>query len=132
MGSKRRRLLNQPPFQCGIFDGLETAPRATVVDDFCLEQAVDRLGPAWLSPTLPTEGWARFGKALGVADRQVLGEHCDEPARPLAGRHSWTACSMASRTKPCMGRCAEPPTRHPPSIGIDNEGDIAKPRHVAT
>ena len=32
------------PFQRGIFDGLEAAPRAAAVDDLGLEQAVDHLG----------------------------------------------------------------------------------------
>ena len=31
------------PFECGIFHGIEVAPRATSVDDLGFEQAIDRL-----------------------------------------------------------------------------------------
>tara|TARA_Y100000815_G_scaffold262955_1_gene276952 strand:+ start:319 stop:603 length:285 start_codon:yes stop_codon:yes gene_type:complete len=32
------------PFECGILDGLETAPRAATMDDLRLEEAIDGLG----------------------------------------------------------------------------------------
>jgi hypothetical protein len=63
------------PFERGEFDGLEIAPGAGASDDLGFEETVDRLGESVVVtiPDAADRGLdARFDKALGVFDRDVL------------------------------------------------------------
>ncbi len=64
------------PFERCVFDGLEASPWAATVDDFGLEQAVDRLGQRVVVAVTDTanRGFdARVRQPFGVFDGQVLG-----------------------------------------------------------
>jgi hypothetical protein len=59
------------PFQRGIFDGLEAAPWAATMNDFCLLEAVDRLGQGIvIAVTNTADRWfdAGFAQPFGVAN----------------------------------------------------------------
>jgi len=63
------------PFQRGVFHGLEAAPRTATMDDFGLEQAVDRLCQrVVVAVTDATDRRfdARFCQSFSVFDRQIL------------------------------------------------------------
>jgi len=79
------------PFERGIFDSFEAAPKPAQVDHLGSVEAVDRLGQSVVI-TVANAANRRLdpglGKALGVLDRQVLrprgrcggSEHHGEPA----------------------------------------------------
>jgi len=65
------------PFERGVFDGLKVPPRTAAMDDLRLEQADDRFGErvvVGVTHAAHRRLRAGLGQALGVPDRQILGE----------------------------------------------------------
>lgn len=63
------------PFEGGVFNGLERAPRSTLMDYLGLEQTDDRLGEGFMViiPDAADRLFdAHLGEALGVANAHVL------------------------------------------------------------
>jgi hypothetical protein len=64
------------PFQRRVFDGLEAAPGAAAMDDFCFEKSVDGFGQGVVI-AVADAAHRRFdagiGQSLGVANGQILG-----------------------------------------------------------
>ena len=102
------------------------------MDDLGLVEAVDHLGQGvvvavpdtadrWLDPS--------FGKALGVLDGHVLRPAVAmmNEAAPM-GRPAIMKCLLQGEHEVGMRRSAGPPTDDPPGVGIDDEGDVDKPR----
>ena len=78
IGSSSRRLLNQSTHsRGGVLDGVSVPPRPALVDDLGLVEADDRLGQRVVVGVANAANRglrANLGEALGVANRQVLGE----------------------------------------------------------
>ena len=99
------------------------------MDDFDFEETVDRLGQRVVVTVAdtPNRGFdARFGKALGVFDRQILAAPVavmDQPhAIPGAAIMHRLFQGVEDETR--MRRGADAPTCDPAGIGVDDEGDI--------
>jgi hypothetical protein len=63
------------PFEGGVFDGLEAAPRPAPMDDLGLVEAVDGLGEGVVvrvADAADRRNEARLDQSLGVLDRDVL------------------------------------------------------------
>src|SRR5690606_12883344 len=64
------------PFEGGMFDGFEIAPRSATVDDLSLEEVVDRPRQGVVVAVVDAaHGWfdAGLAQSLSVANGQVLG-----------------------------------------------------------
>lgn len=70
------------PFGCCVFDGLETAPRASTVNDLSFEQAVGRLGecvdaPMFVKRQKPGPVRRRGHGLMSICARAVSGRDRD-------------------------------------------------------
>jgi hypothetical protein len=74
-----------------------------------------------------------FGEALGVADREVLHRgRCDGPARRRAWVPGMQRLLQGIEDEARLRGPRHTPADDPPGIGVDDEGDVAKPAQVAT
>ena len=114
------------PFEGGIFDGLEVAPRPTTVDDLSFEEAVDRLGQRVVVAVVDAaHGWFDAGLAqpLGVANGQVLRPAVGMVDEPRALDRAAIIVSLFEgiEHKACVRGLARPPTDDPACVIVDDK-----------
>ena len=117
------------PFERGLLNGFEAAPRSSPVDHFGFVEAVDRLGQRvivaadrWFDPGL--------GEALGVFDRNVLRSTVammNETAS-MGGPAVMKRLFRSIEDEAGMRRRAGAPAYDPFGVGIDDKGDVDEPR----
>ena len=120
------------PLKRGVLDGFEAAPWSTAMDDLGLVKAVDRLGQSVVVAVADAADRGLdpgLGEALGVLDGHVL-----RPAIAMmdeAAPMGWPAIVkrllQGIEDEAGMSRPAGPPANDPPSIGVDDEGDVDEP-----
>ena len=121
------------PAQCGELDGLEAPPRPAPVDDLGLVETVDRLGECVVvavSDAADRRLDAGLGKALGVADADILGpaiRMMHEPAA-MKGPPFVQGLFKSIEDEARMCRPAHPPADDAAGIGVDHEGDVDEAR----
>ena len=134
MGSSSRRWLNQSihsrvAYSTASKDRHGPGP----VDHLGLVEAVDRLGQSVVVAVADTADRGfdpGFGKALGVLDGHVLRPTIAmmDEAAPMGRAAIVKRLFERIQHEAGMGRPAGPPADDPPSIGIDDEGDVDEPR----
>jgi hypothetical protein len=76
------------PFQCGVFDCIDVAPGAAVVDHFGLVESDDRLREGivvGIADAADRRFGAGFCQPFGVTDRQILGRFNSSSQHVLIG-----------------------------------------------
>ena len=114
------------PFRGCVFDGLKAAPRATTMDDFGREEAVDRLGQGIVkavSDAVDPRFDACLGQMFGAFDGQI-----SRSAAPMMHQpHALDETSFVGNLFECFehepGRRggADPPADDAPGTGINDE-----------
>ena len=121
------------PFESGVLDGLEGAPRPAPMDHLGLVEAVDCLGEGVVVGVADAADGRLdpgLGKPLGVFDRQILAAAVavmDEAAlmsRPAVMNGLFEGIEDEAG----MGRPADPPADDPAREGVDHEGHIDEAR----
>ena len=76
------------PFEGGIFYGIEATPWTSSVNDFCLEQPIDRFGQCivvTVADAANQRGDLLLCQPFGVFDRQILGGFNRSSQHPILG-----------------------------------------------
>jgi hypothetical protein len=134
MGSKSR-LLFKPvdPFQGGELDRVERAPWSAPMNDLGFVEAVDGLGQGVVIAVADAADRGfdpGLGEALGVLDADVLRAAVrvmDQAAMALRPPFVQGLLQRVEN-EAGMGGAADAPADNPPGIGVDDEGDVHKPR----
>src|SRR5205807_6434028 len=125
------------PFQGGELDKFQRTPRSPSADHLGLVKAVDALGQSIVIAVADAAHGgldARFGQALGVANRHVLHSpvamvnQAATPDRAAVSQSLLQGIQHEAR----LCRTTHPPADDAPGIGVDNKSDVTKPCQVAT
>ena len=121
------------PFEGRVFHCFEGPPWSTAMDHLRLVEAVDRFGQSVVVAIADAANRRldpSFCKALSVFDGHVLRPTVAvmNEAAPMGRPSIVKRLFQGIKDEACMGRPAGPPAYYPPSIGIDDEGDIDEPR----
>jgi hypothetical protein len=121
------------PLERRILDGFEAAPWSTAMDDLGFVEPVDRLGQSVVVAVADAADRGLdpgLGEALGVLDKHILRPAVAmmDEAAPMGRPAIVKRLLQGIEDEAGMGRPACSPANDPPSIGVDNEGDVDEPR----
>src|SRR5438874_2518964 len=117
------------PFQGGELDKFQRTPRSPSADHLGLVKAVDALGQSIVIAVADAAHGgldARFGQALGVANRHVLHSPVAmvNQAATLDGAAVSQSLLQGIQHEARLCRTTHPPADDAPGIGVDNKSDV--------
>jgi len=120
------------PFERGVLDGFEAAPRSARADHFGFIEAVDRFGQSVVVAVADTaDRWldGGLGKALGILDRHVLRPTVAMMDQAATVGRTAIVERLFERIQDGAGvrRPSGAPAYNPSGVGIDDEGDVDEP-----